>query len=145
MADPIVRGMFGQIISVGGQPMHLDMHGQIAGIRRDMTGRPVSFQGRSVSYPPGSTTSEEVGGLPVRLNRTGEPDGITGLSPRPVPPPPTSMYPPDVESARERLRVHERSTGYRPGRAVVPRSDSQMARDIWTMIRYYREQADRWS
>ena len=51
---PILRDWSGKPVAIGGKP-----------IQRDWSGKPVAIGGQPVLHPPGTPTSDEVGGLPV--------------------------------------------------------------------------------
>jgi len=101
MINPIVYGMSGQPIMIGGQPVHRDMRGQLIAIGNqpvhgDMSGRPIAIGSQPVHYDRNSRTSEAVGGLPVLHDMTGRPSAVLCPPLGPTPPPPRTAAPPSV-------------------------------------------------
>ena len=79
---PILRDWSGKPVAIGGKP-----------IQRDWSGKPVAIGGQPVLHPPGTPTSDEVGGLPVINGLDGRPNAV--VTPTFIPPLLTTSPPPN--------------------------------------------------
>jgi hypothetical protein len=110
MINPIVYGMSGHPVMIGGQPVHYDMRGGLIAIgnqpiHRDMTGRPILVGSEPVVYDANSRTSEIVGGLPIIEDRAGRPYAVVGTRIGPSAAPPRTATPEKPRTAAPRERV----------------------------------------